>query len=131
MKTYKKQKKQKKQKKIYKKQKKTYKKKNKTVRKQKKRKKQKRKTPNPKLKSGFKVKQLFKKMKTIKNKGKDMIKSLTQWTDLPSNINKGSKCEFCKKENTLQYIRSGDFIDIATQNIPIYYRCKACKILKL
>ena len=70
-------------------------------------------------------------MKTIKNKSKDMIKSLTQWTDLPSNINKGSKCEFCKKENTLQYIRSGDFIDIATQNIPIYYRCKACKILKL
>ena len=79
------------------------------------------------IKSGIKISKL---LKEVRNKGKNAIHSLHKWTDLPGYINKGSKCGFCKKENTIQYIRSGDLIDIVTKHVPIYYRCKACKILK-
>ena len=95
----------------------------------KKRKTKKRKKMKPnQTRSGMKLNKMFKE---IRKKGINMVHSLHKWTDLPGYINKGSKCEFCKKENTIQYIRSGDLIDIVTQSIPIYYRCKVCKILKL
>ena len=62
---------------------------------------------------------------------KDTVKSFYKWVDLPEYINKESKCEFCKKENTLQYTNSLNLTSIATKGFNTFYRCKSCKILKL
>ena len=87
---------------------------------------------NKKLNHGLlelRIKDAWKKLKKMKKTGKDTIKSLYKWVDLPDYINKDSKCEHCGKTNVMQHIKSTDLIGIATNHYHTFYRCKNCKIL--